>query len=187
MTDDPHVREPRQEPPLMPWTPMRFEWPEAGDSEVRRLRTEMPEEAKGLFLLVPPYGHGKVLVEAYYPDEIEDHYARDWLDRWRTADLAHGRLVAIKVHDDIKPSDEPLNQEHIRELCRNGRNLRGDLKRTARASYREDELDEINDTEESVVYDRFVEFWAEKVRETRKYALTPHVGPARGTNLGGVI
>lgn len=178
MYKDPHIRSYYDSPPLIPGTLTRFRWPRRWDSEVRMIRERVQGDGRGLFMLRAPYPGEKLLVEAYYPEHMREGYVRQHLDPLRRYEVGMGNLVVVKVLDGIKPPGEPLDMRHIREIRRNNRNARRDLKRQASAKYRKSEMERRREEEEQEVYDHFNEFVRQAKVDTYKYAIRPHVGPA---------
>lgn len=185
MYRDPLIRSYADRPPLVPGSLTRFRWPEPGDPEVRMIRERVQESGKGLYILRAPYPDAKVLVEAHYPNGMRPHYIDNHLDPYRKEDVQMGRLVVVRVFDDIKPPDQPLDMRHIREIRRNNRNARGDLRRQSSGHARRLALEDRRRKEEQPVFDRWNSFVKQAKADTRKFAATPHVGPARSLSLGG--
>lgn len=185
MYRDPLIRNYHDRPPLVPGSLTRFRWPDEWDEEVRMIRERVQERGRGLYLLKAPYPDAKVLVEAHYPLGMRDTYIEHHLDPFRKEDVRLGRLVVIRVFDDIKPPDQKLNMNHIREIRRNNRNARGNLKRQSSGKHRKLEMEDRRRQEEKPVFDRWNNFIQQVKVDTLKYAMTPHVGPARSLSLGG--
>ena len=188
MRRDREIRDYADEAPLIPGLKYRFSWPEPGDEDVIQIREKMQEGGRNMFVLVTPQGD-KALVEAYYPHEISDDYAANWLDPFRLADCRMGRLVV--VGDDLGPARRPLrwsgrlDNSIITAMRRSNRNARKDLKRQVNATYTKLELDESMAADEEAAFSRFADFYEQAMSDTIKFGMTPHVGAYHSVKTAG--
>ena len=180
MRFDPHIRERYADPPLVPGTIRRFSWPEPYDPDVVMIRNNVQEEGKGLFVLPLPIGEGKCVVEAYYPEDIRGDYALTGLDPYRRHDMGAGHLVVIHI---LWTLARELTWPQIAEIRRNNRSLNRDLKRMATASYQKLALTDDHDARDAKVLNNFSDWYEEAMRDTVKFAMTPHSGQYRSSSL----
>jgi hypothetical protein len=142
---DPHIRYPHDPAPVVPGAKpeaavertrpvyisreeiLRFSWPDRYDPDVQRIRTEVAEGGKGLYIMRMGGTGVKAVVEAYYPEDIREKYFLKNLNRFQKTDYCMGRLVAVNVLFQYVGEIHPA---HILEIRRNHRNARADLKRS---------------------------------------------------------
>jgi hypothetical protein len=163
---------------LVPGTLTRFRWPDPYDDDVRRIREEVQEEGRGLYVLVSPWNDRvKVLVEAYYPVDIRERYF-PWLEPAQKVDARMGRLVVL--FNDLTGDDEPLcwrgdlDPRVIVNFRRGNRNARAKFKRNTCASYLAQALADMHEQEEDAAFAPYGELYEDAFNETRKY-LQPKV------------
>jgi hypothetical protein len=175
---DPHIRYPDDPGPLAPDATtvrlgLRYSWLPGDDPDVQRLRCEVQEEGRGLFVLAAGDTGVKVLVEAYYPEDIRPEYYHTSLDRYRKHEHDMGRLVAINEIFSWVGEMHPLHMEEIR---RNNRNARKDLKREHNPDAYEREARDIEDEQTRINSEDFNQFYADAYAESLKFAVgTPRV------------
>lgn len=167
---DPHIRYPNDPAPLWPGTKdVRMIMAPGDDPDVQRIRREIQNEGKGLFVVYAKDTGLKALIEAYYPEDVRPHYFKDWLDPYRKYEHRLGRLVCIN-HQVIGWAGE-LHGLLIEEIQRNNRNARRDLRRShSKVGHRialENKLAE----EERIAYDRFEQFYTNAVIDTHKFGM----------------
>lgn len=173
-----HIRHRRDPPPIVPGRTHRYAaLLDRRDPDVRRLRDEVQEEGKGLYILRMDE-NVKSLVEAYYPDEISAAYAKRWLSPPQLHDMGMGRLVVIA---ELGSYTGEIPDRIILNLRKNNRDARRDRKRKLSALdieqqkrdlKRHTEEKEMQRLEDSGMIDRYVE----AAEDTRKYATgTPRV------------
>ncbi len=179
MRFDPHIRERFVEPPLIPGLLQRFSWPDPFDDDVAMIRSNVQDDGRGLYVLPLPVD-GKCVVEAYYPEDIKADYAATGLDPYRRHDMGLGHLVVIHI---IWTLAREITWNHIAEIRRNNRQAVAELKRMSCASYHVLDLTEDHESHEKVILDRFGDWYEEAVRDTIKFAMTPHSGPYRSSSL----
>lgn len=163
MNQDPHIRSYRESAPIVPGTRIRFRWPEHGDICVQRIRTEVQEEGRGLYVLQMPAGSQKAIVEAYYPEGIRTSFYEAELDPARREDVGAGRLVVVHVWRVLSG---PVDSTIIAELRRNNRSSREDLSRTSTASNRRLELEHAEEATEDAAFAEFRDAYADASLET---------------------
>lgn len=163
MYHDPHIRSYRESAPLIPGTRTRFRWPEHGDNCVQRIRAEVQEEGRGLFVLQMPAGSRKAIVEAYYPEGIRSAFYEAELDPARREDVGAGRLVVVHVWRILSG---PVDSAIVAELRRNNRSSRDDLSRTSTASNRRLELERAEEATEDAAFAEFRDAYADASLQT---------------------
>ena len=179
---------------MVPGSAKRFRWPQPGDPDVYRLRTEIQEGAPGLFLLYLTTGVG-VLVEAYYPDEWKPSQVGH-IEKYTRSEIANGRLGAMGIRFFIfngfdsgeygvpVPLEEGSNGTTIKmkrgnvfaEVRRNNRNARSELKRAYDRYAWELEEGDLQTAAERGAEDRLDDAFQNAVRETEK-----QMGKKRGS------
>lgn len=167
MYRDPQIRSYEQQPPLIPGSRFRFEWPDYDDPDVYRIRTEVQEGAPGLYVLRSPDRNMKAIVEAYYPEGIRHSFYENELDPYRRADYQDGNLVVVHVWRVIT---REIDNRILDEIRRNNRSARSDLKRSASAHDRLLEMRNRREEEEtaSVEVREFLDMYTDAALETRK-------------------
>lgn len=105
---------------------LRYSWLPGDNPDVVRVREQVAEGGKGLFVVALGGTGVKALIEAYYPEDIREQY-RKTLTRYQVADFEMGRLVAVSELFQWVGELHPLR---ITEIKRNSRNARRDLRRS---------------------------------------------------------
>lgn len=174
MKRDPHVRSYADPGPLVPGVWVRFRWPEPYDDDVRRVREDLQEEGRGLFVLRAPFLDSvRCLVEAYYPEDIRQAYFERELDPLRRMDCRMGRLVV--VGNDLAPGRRPamwrgpLDPRIVTALRASNRSARADLKRQVSPLYFKQALQDVNDREEDLLLEEWTDQYAEAFLDTLEY------------------
>ena len=181
MRYDSQIRDWHGEGPLYPGILRRFDWPLEYDDDVQMIRTNVQEEGRGLYVLpLSASVGGKCVVEAYYPEDIHSQYAESGLDPYRRHDMGLGNLVVIHILFTLA---RELTWNHLAEIRRNNRAVSSDLKRVAPASYHKLDLMADHEAREAVIINRFADWYEEAIRDTIKFAMTPHSGPYRSSSL----
>lgn len=154
MYRDPLIRSYSDPPPHTPtlgsqedWT---YRWPVENEPDVALLRSYMQEQGRGLYVLRMPTGDAKVLVQAFYPDEISSLFAGSELYGTQLADYKDGRLVVtdelalwrgpLDPYRELKKLTGRGGTVRLVEFKRNNRNARLDLKRQSDGGFRAQEL-----------------------------------------------
>jgi hypothetical protein len=151
---DPFLHSSDEPAPLVPGHSVRYVWPE-GDGELALIRSEVQEGGKGLFVVHSPYDRRvKVLIEAYYPEDIRPEYYEGQLDPMRKAEYGDGRLVCIA---EVGRWVGEIPRHVVETLKRNNRNARSELKRKASAYDRRLEMDRLQKDEEEVIHAEYEE------------------------------
>lgn len=184
MYRDPHIQHPHDPAPYVPGSPNRFRWPDPHDPDVEAIRRGVQEEGRGLYVLLAPWGDGKCLVEAYYPEGVRDLFASTRLDPFRKTDLQEGRLVVVgipRLRETIKVgkglgsfrvmSPAGVTATMLEEIRENNRNARAHLRRNAPASYLKQEINDAIAAREQEAYDRWADFYYDAWLQTRKFAM----------------
>lgn len=164
MRRDPQIRDYNESPPLVPGSRARFRWPEKGDRDVERIRSDVQSGAPGLFVLGMPDGQRKAIVEAYYPEGIRSAFYESELDPMRREDHQNGRLVAVNV---LRVFEGDLDQRLIAEIRRNNREARSDLARTSSAHSRRLAIEDEHEAEFAREADEYGDAYAHAAMETR--------------------
>jgi hypothetical protein len=180
MKHDPCIRDRHVEAPLVPGTIRRFRWPEEYDDDVALIRDNVQEGGGGMYILRLPEDMGKCVVEAHYPEDIRSDYAAFMLDPYRRHDMGLGNLVVVHL---LFTLGRTITWNHIDEIRRNNRAANKDLKRVSAGGYRKLELADDHEAADEQTITRFVDWYEEAVRDTLKFAMTPHVGPYRSSSL----
>ena len=129
---DSHVKHPNDPGPLVPGsqTRVRFTLLPGDDHDVRRVRNEVAEGGRGLFVVEMGGTGVRSLIEAYYPEDIRSQYARRGLDRFRKADFEMGRLVCVNDFNQQFIWQGDIPGVYLEEIKRNHRNARRELRRS---------------------------------------------------------
>lgn len=175
---DPHIRFHADPPPLVPGSQDRFTWPCEWDEDVQLLRDGMQESGKGLYVL--RFRSGKIVAEAYYPEDVRAAYFAEQLDPVRQSDYRCGRLVVVG-YPLTMPNGRPryIGDDGISSILtvlrRGNRNARRELRRSYNPQQWRLELDDVKDAEYQKADDAtgfsgsYVDAW----KETRRI-ITPH-------------
>jgi hypothetical protein len=130
---------------------------------VRRVRSEIAEEGRGLFVVALGGTGIRALVEAYYPEDIRSEYAARALDRFRRCDFEQGRLVVVS---ELFKWVGELHPARILEVRRNARNARSHLKRAYDTQSHLLALNEANEREMEAPLSDFADWYADSVMNT---------------------
>jgi hypothetical protein len=169
MKKDPHVRYPNDPGPLVPGrTDLRYTVLPGDDHDVVRIRQDIQEEGRGLFVFEMGGTGVRCLCEAYYPEDIRATYARRSLSKGSKADMEMGRLVVInELFQWVGEITTPM----LTEIRRNNRAVHSHLKR----SYDEQaHIKAMNDAEEERVapaHEEFADFYAEAMKDTMQFGM----------------
>jgi hypothetical protein len=169
---DRFVRYPDDPAPFAVGTRNRFRWPDRYDQDVELIRGEVQEGGPGLYILLAN-SDDKVLVEAYYPEDIRPEFYATQLDPMRQEDFRLGRLVVVG-YPFHTPSGEPMAVPAegigpmIHQLRKNNRNANRDLRRR----YNEKDIaralhEDAKKQEEEAGYE-FTEGYIDAWKESRK-------------------
>jgi len=166
---DRHVRYPDDPGPLWPGRPdLRFTLVDRSDPDLIRLRQDVQEEGRGLFVARAGGTGVKCLLEAYYPEDIRPAYADKQLDRYRLAEFKMGRLVVIARHFNWFGEIDPVMLDQMR---RNNRNARKDLRRSHSPTDHRLALERDLAEKEKAAYDAFEDFYTHAMIDTHKFAM----------------
>lgn len=145
----------------------RYRWP-LDDSEQRLIEAEIQEGGKGLWVLLSPVQDNvKVLVEAYYPEDIRADYFKNQLDPMRRVDYQDGHLVTVA---EVAQWVGPLPKELIYQIRKNNRNARKELRRKSTAYDRELEMKRLQEEQEKPIFDAYEDQYQYAAREHRRAA-----------------
>lgn len=151
---DPAIRSYAESPPYVGGgLRVRYRWPDPSSRAVRKVREQVQEGGRALYVLYDPILDSEVLVEALYADEIwNENYRRQdggMLDPFQYDDFQRGGLVTLipfpsggPLHESRwpVPNDRAL-EAAIAEIRQFNRSARRDLKRNATESYHAQELE----------------------------------------------
>ena len=151
---DPEIRSYAESPPYVGGgVKVRYRWPDKASPTVRKVREEVQERGRALYVLFDPILGCEVLVEALYADEIWNAaYRRQhsgMLDPFQYDDFQRGGLVTLipfpsggPIHEARWPvPNERALADALSEIRQFNRSARSDLKRTVTASYHAQELE----------------------------------------------
>lgn len=174
-------RYPSDPGPLVPGKTERFDWIPDNDSDLVRLRADLVEGGKGIWMFGMPGTDTRVVAEAHYPEDIRDRYYETSLEPRRRHDVNMGRLVCVGVLfimpfslDScvyMTPPDSYGNVKWRRgwmadEINRNNRNARRDLRRTLDATSHRLAMDDMHQQEEDAVFATYDEGVEDAVKQT---------------------
>lgn len=161
---DEHVRYPDDPGPLVPGTrDLRYQWLPGDDPDVQRIRSQVAEGGRGLFVVGMGGTGFKALIEAYYPEDIRSEYYKKSLDRIRKVEYNMGRLVVIQ---EIAQYVGELHPLQIISLRRNHRNARKELKRAFDAQAFKKELADSHEKDEEPALKEWTDFYTNAVIDT---------------------
>lgn len=149
---DPYIRSYADSPPYLGGgVKARYRWPDRASVAVRKVREEVQESGRALYVLYDPILGCEVLVEALYSDEIwNENYRRGMMfDPFQYDDFQRGGLVTLipfpsggPIHESRWPiPNERALADAIAEIRQFNRSSRKDLKRTANEGYHAKELE----------------------------------------------
>jgi hypothetical protein len=181
---DTHIRHQEDPAPLavssMGIRDLRYSWLPGDDPSVVKVRTEIQEEGRGLFVFRVGDTGVKVLCECHYPEDIRPQYYKQNLDRFRKVDHDMGRLVAV---NEIFQWIGEIPDQYILEIRRNNRSARRELKREMNAGEFVREMDKAQEKEDAENSKDFEDFYSEAYLESVKFGMNrPRVS---GYNPGG--
>jgi len=166
---DPHNRYPNDPGPLVRgqgW--LRYTLLDGDDPDVQRIRRDVPNDGKGLFVVRLGDTGVKALIEAYYPEDIRDQYAKRMLDRFRLADYKMGRLVAVA---ELWKWVGEMDPRRIMEIRRNARNVHSRLKRNHDMESLTLQMENERAAEESKSMEHWQDFYADAYINTVEFAM----------------
>jgi len=167
---DRHVRYPNDPGPMWPGMPhVRFTLAERGDPDLVRIRQEIQEEGKGLFVAYAGDTGAKALIEAYYPEDLRPAYIATHLNDTMKYEVGMGRLTVINAN--LFNWIGEIDPRTLKEIQRNNRNARRELRRSH--SQVDHNLDFARDlaAKEKKAYDRFEDFYTNAMIDTHKFGM----------------
>ena len=142
---------------------LRYSWPAGDDPDVVRIRTEIAEGGKGLWVMRLGETGMKSLVEGYYPEDIRSLYYERHLNRFQKADMNMGRLVVV---GEITNWFGELPPQAILMIRRNHRNARRELKRAYNMEAHKKALLDAHDAEDEKAMKEWQDFYTDAVIQT---------------------
>jgi hypothetical protein len=183
---EPHVRYPHDPGPLLraQTEPKRKEDPRPndvvrpawlrytvlgmGDPDVRRIRADVANEGRHLFVCALGDTGFKQLVEAYYPDEVREAYAAQ-LPRHLRGDFEMGRLIV--VNELFGAYCGEIDPRRIDEINRNARNVHSELKRSRAKGAHAQAIHNAKEAEDEVAIKDWSDWYEDAYNETLKFGV----------------